>query len=540
MLATIRLLTLGHDARRPSSSQDSRKSRKHFVECMEPRTLMAADPLQIGAVFIEEDLGSDLHGDTFIITFQGGAAGTQLKRVVIDGDLNQPGFGLGDLFFDTEESGRGADHAFAFHIDKLQTANPNASVKASVIDGTTRLVLDFSNFVAGDSLTFSIDVDEVQSFDPQETDLAAQNDGFDPITSGVEFQKSLLTAEFSAPHYELATGESTFVNRYDPVLQPYNLPLPADNAEGKRDRSAGTAFQVQQVPKPVSLAGTIYVDSNEDLKIQSSERRLSGVKLDLYQSLDGAFVFTGHSTTSDANGRYSFGTSLGLTPGIYQVRETQPAGYYSVGAVPGTLDGARIGNQLAGNADVLTNINLLLGDQHAIGLNFAENLPATLSGHVGYVLGGFDCFSQPEQRADLADVLIELHDANGKLVSSTRTLADGSYRFVGLRAGVYSLTETTPTGYLEGDAHLGSLGGRLDSGSKISQISIVGGAAAVDYDFCEFAPSELSGYVYFDQNNNGRRESGERPLAGVALKLWDAQGKPVAETLQRSPGFLSL
>ena len=48
---------------------------------------MAADAIQIGGVYVEEDLGSDDHGDLFYITFQGGADNTELDRLTIDGDL---------------------------------------------------------------------------------------------------------------------------------------------------------------------------------------------------------------------------------------------------------------------------------------------------------------------------------------------------------------------------------------------------------------------------------------------------------------------
>ena len=34
------------------------------------------------------------------------------------------------------------------------------------------------------------------------------NEGIDPITSGVEFQGSLLTASFVAPHYLTAEGNA--------------------------------------------------------------------------------------------------------------------------------------------------------------------------------------------------------------------------------------------------------------------------------------------------------------------------------------------
>ncbi len=212
-----------------------------------------------------ERRGQRLAWRLFYITFKGGAAGTQLTRLTINGDLNTPGFGLGDLFFDTVDGGYGADHSYGFQIEELRTASSNASVRATVQDGGTQLVLDFTNFVAGDTLIFTIDVDEVQSFDPNETDLAVLNSNFDPITSGVEFQNSLFKAEFVAPHYQDVSGQDKFLNVYDAKFSAGALPLPADNADGKRDRSAGALARLQQVPKPISIAGTVFEDSNQDL-----------------------------------------------------------------------------------------------------------------------------------------------------------------------------------------------------------------------------------------------------------------------------------
>lgn len=523
----------GVHSRRRSSHQ---LTRRHLIETMEPRCLMTAAPIQIGGVYIEEDGGSDVHGDSFIITFQGGAEGTQLTRLVLDGDLNEPGFGLGDLFFDTAESGLGADHAFPFQIVSLTTVNPNATVRATVQDGSTRLVLEFTNFVAGDRLVFSIDVDEVQHYDPSES-LEEMNEGFDPITSGIEFQGTLFQAEFTAPHYEIASGESRFLNRYDDFINATNIPLPRDNDGGQRDRTAGTGLELQQIPKPISLAGTVYVDANEDLVLQSGEQRLASVRLDLYRLENGNYVATGHSTTTDANGRYNFETNLGLQPGTYQVRQSQPAGYYSVGATPGRLNGNAVGTIVAGNPDILTQVELLLGDQHATELNFAENLPASISGSVCYVISGFDCFSDTSEKAPLADVLIELRDASGTVIGTTRTLANGTYRFDNLRAGVYSLTEITPGHLLEGDARVGSVGGTKVNGSLITQIIIGGGVEAVNYDFCELSPSELSGFTYYDQNSSGRRDNGEVPIANVLVQLWDSSGNKVAEMRTDAQGF---
>ncbi len=500
--------------------------------------MMAADLIQVGAVYVEDDGGSDETGDLFYVTFSGGAPDTQLKRLTLDGDLNTPGFGLADLFFDTVESGYGADHAFAFQIVEMRTKNPGASVQATVRDGDTKLVLDFANFVAGDLLVFSIDVDEAQAWDPNERDLAIINDGFDPITSGVEFQNSKLLAEFNAPHYEIASGQDRFLNRYDTWLTQSGLPLPADNEGGKRDRTAGGGFDLQQVPKPISLAGTVFLDSNEDLTLQTSEQRLSGVKLDLFRLENGNYISTGHSTTTDSQGRYSFGTSLGLMPGTYQVRESQPAGYYSVGAAAGKLNtGATAGRIEANNPDVLTEVELLLGDLHATELNFAENLPASISGHTCVVISGFDCFSSDSEKAPLAGVLIELRNAAGQVIATQTTGADGKYEFANLRAGTYSLTEITPANLLEGDAQVGSAGGTKANGSQITQILIGGGVTAANYDFCELTPANLSGYTFYDQNNNGRRDTGEQPLSAVLVTLFNDAGQKIAETRTNTQGY---
>src|SRR5687767_11154274 len=80
-------------------------SRSFRFEVMEERRMMTADPLVVGAVYIEQDIGSDIHGDSFEVTFEGGAPGTKLTKLIIDGDQvgdfeNRPGFSSGDVFYD--------------------------------------------------------------------------------------------------------------------------------------------------------------------------------------------------------------------------------------------------------------------------------------------------------------------------------------------------------------------------------------------------------------------------------------------------------
>lgn len=635
--------------------------RPRGFELMEPRQLLSAAPLYVGAVYIEEDSGSDEHPDTFELTFVGGAEGTRLTRVVIDADQNQRGLSVGDLIFDTVEGGLGADHAHPFTLVALQTADPRATVRATVEDGSSLLVLDLSGFQAGDKLIFSIDVDEVQHFAPGLTDIDEINDGLDPITSGIEFQGTRLNATFSAAHYHDVEVTAEFRNRYDPNLAGTGLDLPPDDHLGKRDRTAGAVGQTVQRPLPVSVSGTVFLDANLDLRQDADEPGLADVALALWR-LDGdQYRFTGHATRTDAQGRYTFGIELDLEPGVYQVREAQPEGLFSVGAIPGTVAGTATGGTVAGDHDILTDIAIPLGGTHAVDFDFAEAAPAQIGGYVyhdrnndgrrdageeglsgvrivvsainavspqapvtvttdsaghyvatglapglyrivqpdqpaGYLdgldsvgtvggqtrgaarnpgdaledifLGGGDvgveynfgelvpasiegqvcladrfgdCFVDGATRVPLADVTVRLLDSAGRVLSETVTDADGRYRFVGLSPGTYAVVEVTPAGLIDGQEHVGRIDGqtigRIVADGMIGEITIASSQRAVEYDFCEYLPAQLAGYVYHDRNNNALREAGEDGIAEVRLSLRDSTGQIVATTTTDARGY---
>jgi hypothetical protein len=68
----------------------SKQLRACHIEKLEDRKLMASD-LHLGAVYFEGDTGDDKKPDTIQVTFKGGASGSQLTRLVIDGDKNGDG-----------------------------------------------------------------------------------------------------------------------------------------------------------------------------------------------------------------------------------------------------------------------------------------------------------------------------------------------------------------------------------------------------------------------------------------------------------------
>jgi SdrD B-like protein len=309
-------------------------------EEIEPRNLMTAD-LHVGSVYYEQAAGNDAKPNLLQFTFEGGATGTQLTQIVIDGDKTGKGLSSGDVFFDTAPGGLGS---FASNPLKIVSHDGFQVVSTQVVDGGTRLVINFSGFDAGETLVLSVDVDEAQFVDPAtgETDTNA-------VAEGGEFQRSHFTASFVALHYEDVSTSTLYWDDFDKNFAAFDtstgshLNLPPDRYLPNDDRSdltAGAVASTMQIPLPDSIAGVVFADANLNNHQEPSDPGIGGVKLSLYLFDGTQYLPTGATTVTDANGNYKFDK---LPPGQYRVLETQPAGYFRIGAAPGTIDGVARG-----------------------------------------------------------------------------------------------------------------------------------------------------------------------------------------------------
>ncbi len=637
--------------------------RRLRAEQLEPRRMMTADPIHVGIVYLETDYlesesgwGSDEIPDRFIMSFTGGAPGTQMTEFRVSTDKDQDGLSVGDLIFDTAPGGRGKAGWHPFAVTKIDSiTGERVDVTADVTDGTTELVVRLTNFKAGDLLEFSIDLDEVLRM---HADLDRFNASLDVIVSGQEMEDAIFAASFTAPHYEATTSEALFKNEFGDPAAAFGLRLPPNEGpsiDSRPSRSAAAVGTTNQTPKPISIAGTVWVDSNLNLKRDPGEATLPGVAVSLFRKSEstGQFVDTGHRQITSSSGTYLFGTNLGLMPGEYQVVQTQPDGFFSVGAVAGSIDGSPVGR--AASSDILTGINIPLGDLHAVDYDFAEARPAQVGGFVyrdnndngrrdageagiggvtmrlvprntiapfspietqtladgsyrfqnlppglfdiiqvtqppglddgrdsagtvdgrgvgiadepgdairnvqlnsnsigneynfgelprGIITGGVylappgeDCGGRDDGRSTpLAGVSIELVGPGGVTIARTTTGPDGQYRFEDVPKGTYSIIEITPEGLIDGMARVGRIGGvevgSAVGGGLIRDIILPAGAAGTRYDFCEAAPAQISGYVYHDRDNDGIRDNGEAAIPGTTIELVNASGQVVATT----------
>ena len=498
-------------------------------EEIESRLLMAAD-LHVGASYYDPASGLDTVPNVFQIEFKGGAAGTQLTHLQINGSKDGGPLTFNDAIFDTAAGGLGA---YGFSPLSIVSHDGFQVTSSHVVDGGTALDLHFSGFQAGMKLVFTIDADQVLFVDPAPGDVEV-----DAVDEGAEFQRSHFIADFTAPHYHDLTTSTQFWDKYDANFAAADqssgsqLDLPTDRyndpAKDQSVLTAGAVATAQQTPLPDSIAGVVFVDNNLNNHQDTGEPGIGNVTLTLFQFNGTGYVSTGLTTVTDPQGNYKFGN---LLPGQYRVVETQPAPYFSVGAAAGTVDGAVRG--VVTTPDIVSDINLL-GGEDSVQNDFAEALPNSISGHVGNDVTG-DCEKNPDTPG-ISGVVMHLLNADGTVIATTTTDVNGNYKFDNLVAGAYTVLEEQPAGWLEDDAHVGSAGGLVVNDDKIAQIALTTNINAVHYDFCEVLPVSISGHVGIDTIGGQTANSTMPPISGVTMQLLDSAGNVIGTTTTDTNG----
>lgn len=193
-----------------------------------------------------------------------------------------------------------------------------------------------------------------------------------------------------------------------------------------------------------SIAGTIEIDTMRD---GMGDAPHVGVTVELLDENDNVIA----TTTTDLAGGYVFGF---LPPGEYKVRQTLPANFLAVSDVDG--------GDLTVIGDV-SLINLALDEQLA-GQDFVNRLDAaTVAGVVWFDVDSDGLRDAGEPLA--GGVTVRLLDSNLAVVATTTTASDGSYLFLNLEPGDYTVEFVLPSNaaFTLKDADSEGLGGQLNS-----------------------------------------------------------------------------
>ncbi len=279
----------------------------------------------------------------------------------------------------------------------------------------------------------------------------------------------------------------------------------------------------------------VYLDRNGNGKADSGEG-LQGVRVELFEPTD--LVNPVAWTTTNAEGAYAFGhVNVQATWVVRIDRATLPNG--GTGLTNSIdPDGGADDQSTVSNISETGNLNLLQD------FGYTATSPATIGGTVfDDVDADGELNADDEEGILLANVTIELRDANGNRVASTRTDSQGHYIFTGLPAGSYSVHVTDTRNLLEGWWHsLGDQAADADNESKSDPftLEVTAGQANTNIDFGYYRQgAALGNRVWSDTNGDGIQDSDEEGLAGVTLQLvvtYPGGGSTTLKTLSGGDG----
>ena len=268
-----------------------------------------------------------------------------------------------------------------------------------------------------------------------------------------------------------------------------------------------------------SISGTIYRDDNRSNSLNGGEAGYPAQTVQLLDK-DGQVIAT---TTTDANGNYSF--------------DNLPDGTYSVKVVK---DGALTDLEQTEDPDGTKD-----SASEPIVLN--EDNPTKKNVNFGYVPDYFikGTIYRDGNRSGALDageklyegVTVNLVGADGTVVATTTTDADGTYSFDKLPAGTYTVT-VAQDGPIAGLEQTGDPDATKDNSSEPITLNN-DNPSTTDVNFGYIADNSLSGTVYRDDSRNGDQDGTEPGYSGVTVQLLDASGNVVTTTTTDANGTYS-
>ncbi|MBD1889535.1 SdrD B-like domain-containing protein [Coleofasciculus sp. FACHB-SPT9] len=248
-----------------------------------------------------------------------------------------------------------------------------------------------------------------------------------------------------------------------------------------------------------TIGDRVFNDTNGNGIQDEGEPGISGVVVTL-KNANGAVIAT---TTTDANGNYNFS---GLPLGNYIVEVADPAGF----TLTTNNDSSPV--SLTAAAPIVNNVDF--GFRQANG-SIGDLVFNDLDGNG----------TKDPDEPGISGVTVTLRDANGNIIATTTTDANGNYSFTNLPVGNYIIDVTDPAGFT------------LTTSNDSVPVTFTPGKAVTNIDFGFRKPGASFGNrVFNDTNGNGTQDAGETGIGGVTLTLKDANGNIIATTITDANG----
>ncbi len=332
--------------------------------------------------------------------------------------------------------------------------------------------------------------------------------GADPA-AGPENDAPVMT-DIAMTEYE--TKDAAMAVEYAGLLSPDRVPVWVDLRPLPQDDTvagAGTA----------TLRVQVFYDGNRDAQMNSTERGLEGVSVNLVFEADSGDCIVA-SAVSEGEGIITF---RDLPAGTYQLETVLPAGYvYSEKSAKRMTLKQNYMEQSA--ARVQYSAPIRIGDGETVETAVGATLPGGLTGRVWQDLDADG--EREDSEPGMPGVLMELRSQKDESVFyQTVTDENGDYSFEMVKPGGYYLRCYLPDGMMFTviNNHVlprlrtvitgeGSTSGRKNA--TIERDSVL-----ADQNIGLIPGATVRVVCYVDANDNGNYDEGEQLLPGVMLKL---------------------
>ncbi|MGO4062889.1 SdrD B-like domain-containing protein [Staphylococcus pseudintermedius] len=342
----------------------------------------------------------------------------------------------------------------------------------------------------------------------------------------------------SGQHDGIVTFEEDTIVEKPKTEKGNRVPLVIDLSTPKHNHQ----FNIQPTDPNIDTSATyrignfVWRDEDHNGVQNDGEHGLEGVLVTL-KTADGVVLNT---TTSDANGHYQF---TNVQKGKYIVEFTTPEGYEATSKHT-TANTEKDSDGLIANIDVTQ-------DDMSIDAGFfpLENWNAQPKDET-YTIGDFVWRDedhngvQNDGEHGLEGVLVTLKTADGVVLNTTTSDANGHYQFTNVQKGKYIVEFTTPEGYEATSKHT-TANTEKDSDGLIANIDVTQDDMSIDAGFFPLEnwnpqPKDetytIGDFVWRDEDHNGVQNDGEHGLEGVLVTLKTADGVVLNTTTSDANG----
>ncbi|MDF0247011.1 Ig-like domain-containing protein [Staphylococcus pseudintermedius] len=370
-------------------------------------------------------------------------------------------------------------------------------------------------------------------YDDITTDTIEESSHIDTFTE--------LESEFGQhvwQHDGIVTFEEDTIVEKPKTEKGNRVPLVIDLSTPKHNHQ----FNIQPTDPNIDTSATyrignfVWRDEDHNGVQNDGEHGLEGVLVTL-KTADGVVLNT---TTSDANGHYQF---TNVQKGKYIVEFTTPEGYEATSKHT-TANTEKDSDGLIANIDVTQ-------DDMSIDAGFfpLENWNPQPKDET-YTIGDFVWRDedhngvQNDGEHGLEGVLVTLKTADGVVLNTTTSDANGHYQFTNVQKGKYIVEFTTPEGYEATSKHT-TANTEKDSDGLIANIDVTQDDMSIDAGFFPLEnwnpqPKDetytIGDFVWRDEDHNGVQNDGEHGLEGVLVTLKTADGVVLNTTTSDANG----